>query len=313
MGTPTAHLPQLDENAIFMTDGGLETVMIFHEGIDLPLFASCGLFRSTEGRAALRNYFDQFAAIAVDRGVGFIIDTATWRSNPDWTSQLGYSTQDFEDVNRAAVDLATEVRAAWERPGVPMPISGVIGPRGDGYRADDRQSVEQAREYHGAQVRVLADTGRVDFIAAITMNYVEEAAGIALAARDAGMAVAISFTVETDGRLVTGDTLEQAITAVDLATDGYPSYYMVNCAHPTHLPAQLGAPGDWVRRIRGYRANASSLSHAELDEAESLDSGDAEQLGQQFRQLRAVMPHLTIVGGCCGTDASHIAAIVDSR
>ncbi len=309
MGQYSSQLPQLDRSAIYLTDGGLETDLIFNQGLDLPLFASCELLRSDEGRAALRRYFDEYAAIAREHGVGFIIDTATWRANPDWTAQLGYDEQGFEDVNRAAVELAVQVRSAWERPGAPMPISGVIGPRGDGYRPDALQTVDEAREYHGAQVGVLAETGQVDFIAAITMTYPQEAAGIALAARAAGLPVAISFTVETDGRLVTGATLEEALAAVDAATDGYPSYYMVNCAHPTHLPDGLAAIGGWAERVRGYRANASSLSHAELDEAEELDSGDAEQLGLQFRRLTAVMPQLTILGGCCGTDASHVRAI----
>jgi S-methylmethionine-dependent homocysteine/selenocysteine methylase len=309
MGQYSSRLPQLDRDAIFLTDGGLETVMIFREGLDLPHFAACELLNDAGTRATLRRYFDEYAAIATERGVGFIVDTATWRANPDWTRLLGYDDDQFEQVNRAAVDLAVEVRSAWERPGSPMPISGVVGPRGDGYRPDTLQSVEDARAYHGAQIDVFAATGDVDFISAVTMTYPEEAAGIALAARDAGLPVVISFTVETDGRLVTGATLQDAIAAVDRATDGYPSYYMVNCAHPTHLPEGLGGDQEWSERLRGYRANASSLSHAELDEAEELDSGDAEELARQYARLRTALPGLTILGGCCGTDASHVAAI----
>ena len=309
MGQYSSNLPQLDPNAVYLTDGGLETVMIFTEGLDLPHFAACELLRSADTRATLRRYFDGFAAIAAEQGVGFIIDTATWRANPDWTSLLGYSDEQFAEINRDAVDLAVEVRTAWERPGAPMPISGVIGPRGDGYRPHALQSIEEARDYHRAQVDVFAATHQVDVVTAVTMNYPQEAAGIALAARDAGLPVAISFTVETDRRLVTGATLEQAIAAVELATDGYPSYYMVNCVHPTHLPESLVAAGEWAKRIRGYRANASSLSHDELDESEVLDSGDAEQLGAQYGELRVALPQLSILGGCCGTDARHIAAI----
>jgi homocysteine S-methyltransferase len=308
MGKYSAQLPQLDPNVVYLTDGGLETVLIFRDGLDLPHFAACELLRSVDGRAALRRYFDEFATIATEQGVGFIVDTATWRANPDWTALLGYSEAEFAEVNRAAVELAAEVRSAWERPGSPMPISGVIGPRGDGYAPDALQSVDEARDYHRAQIDVFAATGLVDFVAAITMTYPEEASGIALAARDAGLPAVISFTVETDGRLVTGATLGDAVAAVEAATHGYPSYYMVNCAHPTHLPEGLGS-GPWAARLRGYRANASSLSHAELDESEELDSGDAPQLGAQFARLTLELPHLTILGGCCGTDASHVAAI----
>lgn len=305
MGVYSEHLPQLERDAIHLTDGGLETAMIFRDGIDLPLFASCELFRSERGVEALRRYFDEHASLAAAHGLGFIIDTATWRSNPDWTDRLGYDRAEFESVNREAVQVALGVRAAFERPGSPMAISGVIGPRGDGYRPDARQTADQAREYHATQVGVLASTGDVDFIAAITMNYVEEAIGIALAARDADLPVVISFTVETDGALATGQLLSEAIHEVDIATDDYPAYFMVNCAHPTHLPDGL----EQVDRLRGFRANASSLSHAELDEAEHLDAGDPGELGEQFRALRERIPSLTILGGCCGTDARHIAAI----
>lgn len=309
MGSLSTRLPQLADNAVYLTDGGLETVLIFLQNIDLPLFAACELLRTDDGRAILRQYYDEYARIAEKAGVGFILDTATWRANPDWTTQLGYSTEEFERVNRAAVELAVEVRTAWERPGRPIPITGVIGPRGDGYRPDALQSVEEAREYHSAQIRVFAETGQVDLVTALTMTYPAEASGIALASRDAGLPVALSFTLETDGRLVTGETLGEAIESVDLATGGYPSYYMINCAHPTHLPADLAQGGEWTNRLRGYRANASQLSHAELDESEVLDDGDPEQLAREVVLLRASMPQVSVIGGCCGTDARHIAAI----
>lgn len=309
MGNYSSALPQLDEHSIYLTDGGLETVLIFLEGLDLPEFAACDLLRTAEGTAALRKYFDGMASIAAEHGMGFIIDTATWRANPDWTAKLGYTAEEFVSVNRKAVELALSVRAAWEQPGIPMPISGVLGPRGDGYRPDRRQTVDEALEYHGAQIGVFAETGAVDLISAITMNYPEEALGIALGAKAAGLPVVISFTVETDGRLATGDSLEGAISIVEKATDAYPAYYMVNCAHPTHLPEGLDSGAAWTRRLRGYRANASDLSHAELDEAEHLDDGNPSELAQQFRALRDQLPALNVLGGCCGTDRRHIAAI----
>lgn len=297
-------LPQLDTERVFLTDGGLETDLVFNHGVDLPLFAACDLLRSEEGRQTLRAYFDEYAEVATSNGLGLVLDTATWRANPDWTRQLGYDDTEFAEVNRRAAQLAAEVREAWAREGSPMPISGVIGPRGDGYVPGKRQSIEEARAYNAAQIGVFADT-EVDFIAAITMNYPEEAAGIALAARDAGMPVVISFTVETDGRLASGHSIAEAIAIVDEASDSAPAYYMVNCSHPTHLPEDLGG----LDRVRGFRANASSMSHAELDESEVLDDGDPLELAKQFRALRERMPLLTVLGGCCGTDSRHVAAI----
>ena len=299
-------LPQL-ENEIFLTDGGLETDLLFNHGIDLPHFAACSLLRTPEGRHTLRRYFDDAAQLAVDSRVGLLLDTATWRANPDWIAALGYEPSAIEALNHAAVDLAMEVRASFERPGTPIVINGVIGPRGDGYLPGERQSSETARDYHATQVGILAASD-VDLVSAMTMNYVDEAVGIALAARDAGVPVAISFTVETDGRLVTGESLEEAIAAVDAQTGSTPVYYMVNCCHPSHLPTQFTA----LERLRGYRPNASSQSHTELDESEVLDDGNPAELGAQLRALRDQMPALTILGGCCGTDQRHVAEIARS-
>ncbi len=310
MGKYSASLPQMLPNQVYLTDGGLETVLIFQKGLDLPLFASCVLLRTEEGTAALRAYFSEMAQIANRSGVGFIVDTATWRANPDWTDELGLSREQFRDINRAAVQLALEIRDQWEQQ-IPMPVAGVLGPRGDGYRPDQLQSVEEARAYSLDQVAVLADAG-VDFISALTMNYPAEGAGIALAARDAGLPVAISFTVETDGKLATGESLMDAIAFVDDATDSSPAYYMVNCAHPSHLPADLSSGDPWTLRVKGYRANASQRSHAELNEAEELDDGDFTQLGFQIGQLHASVPQLTVLGGCCGTDKRHIEAIASA-
>lgn len=291
-----------------LTDGGLETTLIFGDGIDLPHFAACELLRTDEGRARLASYYDGFAALAADAGAGFLLDTATWRANPDWTTRLGYSQAEFEEVNAAAVELAVQVRNRHDSTDSPVLIAGVIGPRADGYRADERQEVEQAREYASGQTRVFA-AGEVDLIEALTLNYPEEAAGVALAARDAGLPILVSFTVETDGRLASGASLREAIEFVDEVTGGYPFGYLVNCSHPEHLPEDLVEGEAWAARVVGCRPNSSRRSHAELDEAPDLDSGDPEELAAQLAELRLALPSLTVLGGCCGTDSRHLAAI----
>lgn len=301
-------LPQLEEGALFLTDGGLETAIIFREGIELPHFAACELLRTDEGTDVLRAYYHRHAAIAAELGVGFSVDTPTWRANPDWTERLGYDAERFEFVNRAGVRLAEEVRRVWETPETPVVIAANVGPRGDGYRADSRQSAEQAADYHYRQIEFFCDT-EADYVSALTMNYTEEAVGLARAAKACGMPVTISFTVETDGRLASGETLRSAIAAVDADSAEYPAYYMVNCVHPTHLPDELATDDVTSRRVRGYRANASRLSRAELDDSETLDDGDPDELGRQFRELRDRMPQLTVLGGCCGTDSRHVEAI----
>jgi S-methylmethionine-dependent homocysteine/selenocysteine methylase len=301
-------LPQL-ANRVFMTDGGLETTIVYQEGIELPCFAAFDLFKDAAGRAILDRYFRTYIAIARRNRAGFILESATWRANPDWATKIGYSDAGLAEVNRAAIAMLHDLRAELETPESPMVISGCVGPRGDGYKADRRMTVREAADYHAAQIGIFAAAG-ADVISAITMTYAEEATGIVQAAQAVGMPVVISFTVETDGRLPSGQSLADAIAQVDRETAHGPAYYMINCAHPTHFESELHAnAASWVKRIRGIRANASCRSHAELDTATELDSGNPAELGAQYRALRDRWPQLNVLGGCCGTDHRHIEAI----
>jgi homocysteine S-methyltransferase len=299
-------LPQT-KGGIYLADGGLETTLVFHDGLDLPCFAAFPLLDTAKGREALRGYFARYLKIATDNGLGFILDTATWRANIDWGAKVGYDQAALDRINRDAVAFIDDLRANLANAGKPIVLSGVIGPRGDGYVAGETMSEAAAEAYHAKQAVAFADSA-CDMISAITMTNIPEAIGIARAAQALKMPVVISFTVETDGRLPSGDTLQQAITATDKATGDYPAYYMINCAHPTHFEGALGN-GAWVQRIGGFRANASAKSHAELDAATELDPGNPQELGQQYRALRRLLPRANVLGGCCGTDHRHIEHI----
>lgn len=308
MGKYRHALPQLQDGCRFVTDGGLETTLIFHQGIDLPAFAAFVLLEDDAGRARLRRYFEDYLAIARAAGLGFVLESATWRANPDWAASLGYSAAELAALNRRAIDMLEALREAYETPRQPIVISGCIGPRGDGYVAESIMTPAAAEAYHRPQIETFAASA-ADLVTAITMTNVPEAIGIARAAAAAGIPSAISFTVETDGRLPSGDSLREAIEAVDAASDRGPAYYMINCAHPEHFAAVLeDAP--WVRRIRGLRANASVKSHAELNEATTLDIGDIPALGEAHRELSSRLPALSVLGGCCGTDHRHVEAMV---
>jgi S-methylmethionine-dependent homocysteine/selenocysteine methylase len=299
-------LPQMGDE-IFLTDGGIETTLIFHDGIELPHFAAFDLLRTADGRAALRRYYAPYVEVARRDGRGLVLESATWRSNPEWGAVLGYSPEALDAANTAGIALLREIRDAGETAASPMVLSGCLGPRGDGYAPDRFMSVAEAEEYHGRQVRVFEVAG-ADMVTALTMTYVEEGVGIARAAKAAGIPAVISLTVETDGCLRSGMELAAAVEACDAATGGYPAYYMVNCAHPTHFRDRLTG-GAWMRRIGGIRANASKLSHAELDAAPELDPGDPVELGRDYRDLMAALPRLRVLGGCCGTDHRHIGEI----
>jgi S-methylmethionine-dependent homocysteine/selenocysteine methylase len=300
-------LPQLDD-ALFLTDGGLETTLIFHDGHDLPHFAAYDLLTREGGEEALLRYFEPYVHIALERGVGIVLETPTWRANPDWAELLGHSGEELEAANRRAVELLLELRERFETDSTPIVVSGCIGPRGDGYAVGETMSAESAASYHGAQIRTFAEAG-ADLVTAITMTYADEALGIVRAAGAADLPAVVSFTVETDGRLPSGQPLGEAIGEVDAATDGAVAYFMVNCAHPSHFYDVLEPGSAWTARIRGLRANASRMSHAELDEAEELDSGDPEELAHEYLALRERLPSLAVLGGCCGTDHRHVDAM----
>ncbi len=297
----------MDVDGLLLTDGGLETVLIFHEGMELDAFAAFPLVETEKGRRTLRRYYERYLAIAAEAGAGFVLESPTWRASARWGDELGYDDDALERVNRMAIGLMSDLRAEHARAVAPVLVSGQIGPQDDAYDPSTRLSADAARDYHAAQIGTFARAG-ADLVSALTLTYVDEAIGLARAAQDRGIPIVISFTVETDGRLPSGRALADAIRAVDEATDGAPAWYMVNCAHPTHFAHVLDEDGPWDR-VRALRANASTRSHAELDEAADLDDGDPVDLGQRYAALRSRLPALTVVGGCCGTDHRHLAEI----
>ena len=292
-----------------LTDGGIETTLIFLYGQDLPHFAAFHLFKTPDGEDALKKYFRTYAELAQKYRSGLVLETPTWRANADWGDKLLYSREALAEANKKSVRLLEDIRDEYETAQTPIVISGCVGPRGDGYVPGNKMSDKQAEAYHSSQVETFAGTA-ADLVTGITMNYAEEATGLVRAARNAALPVVISFTVETDGKLPTGQSLGDAIQQVDEATSGYPAYFMINCAHPTHFSSVIGGEESWLERIRGLRANASTMSHAELNEAPELDAGNPAELGRNYAALKGQqLKSLNVFGGCCGTDHRHIEQI----
>lgn len=294
--------------SIFLTDGGIETTLIFDDGFDLPCFAAFDLLRTAEGRAALERYYERYIPIARQDGRGFILESPTWRASADWGERLGYSKRALAQANADSIHMLQRLRDRHRTQSFPMLVSGCVGPRGDGYIAGELMPAEVAEAYHDEQIAVLAGAG-AELITAITMTNVEEAVGIVRSAHRHGTPSVISFTVETDGRLPTGQRLADAIGETDALADGGPAYYMINCAHPSHIRQGLEPGARWLERVQGLRVNASCRSHEELDAAEELDRGDPVALGDEHRDLRTLLPRLRVFGGCCGTGHQHVAAI----
>jgi homocysteine S-methyltransferase len=293
----------------FVTDGGLETDLIYHHGFDLPEFAAFPLLDDERGRRALVRYYEGYAEVAARHGVGLQLDTPTWRANPDWAALVGYDAAALDRVNRDAVALLRTIAEQWSDRVPTARVSGQVGPRGDGYRPGAAVDPDEAADYHRPQLAAFAAAG-ADLVSALTLTDVGEAVGVVRAARDVGLPVWVSFTVETDGRLPEGTTLADAIRATDAAAP--PDAFMVNCAHPDHVLPGIGADGPWSR-VRGLRVNASALSHEELDAMTELDAGDPAALTVAHGRLEAALGGVDLVGGCCGTDASHVAALWQGR
>lgn len=302
-------LPQLD-GSLFLTDGGVETDLIFHHGIDLPEFASFVLHEDADREVLLRAYCNEYLQIASSNGLGLILETATWRASKDWGARLGYDSERLRIVNERSVAFYRGLQASDSD--TTVVVSGCVGPRGDAYADFGPASADEAFIYHRPQVEVLADSG-VDLVSALTLTNVSEAIGFARAAEQCSSPAVVSFTVETDGRLPSGITLSEAIATVDLETDASVEYFMINCAHPDHFTHVLSGNELALDRVSGVRANASRLSHAELDESTELDDGDPEEFGSQLVGIHAEHPRINILGGCCGTDSRHIKAIADAH
>ncbi|MGI8930774.1 MAG: homocysteine S-methyltransferase family protein [Sphingomicrobium sp.] len=299
-------LPQLSGET-FLTDAGLETDLIFNHGVEIPAFAAHTLLASIEGRAAINRYFQGFLELARERNAGFILDSATWKAHRHWARELSSDPAELRSANEESLRFIDQLRDRFSHNPKPIVLNAIIGPCGDAYRPEAAFSIDQAEAYHAEQIGWIADT-EADMVTAVTFNQASEAAGLVRAARSANLPAAVSFTVETDGALPNGQSLADAIAEVDGASDGYPAYFMINCAHPDHFNKVLeDAP--WARRIRGVRANASRKSHAELDEAPELDAGDPVEMAGQYRELEQRMPWLNIFGGCCGTDLRHVTEI----
>ncbi len=299
-------LPQLSGD-LFLMDAGLETDIIFNHGVDIPEFAAHTLLPDPKGREVLATYLRGFLELANTTGAGLILDSQTWKAHMQWAKDLGASEEDLRQANHNSVAFISGLRNEFSANEKPILLSGLIGPRGDAYAPEEAVAADEAERYHAKQIGWLSETD-VDMVTALTFTQSDEAIGVVRAAKKAGLPIVVSFTVETDSKLPTGQPLGEAIWAVDDATDGAAAYFMVNCAHPDHFFHVLDDE-TWTRRIRGIRCNASRKSHAELDQSEVLDDGDPVELGEQYRAIKERLSWLNVFGGCCGSDLRHVKQI----
>jgi S-methylmethionine-dependent homocysteine/selenocysteine methylase len=308
----------LTSGRTFLTFGGGETYLLFQQGFPLREFCS---FEVVRDEAAFERMARELLRPIVDAatagGYGVLTDCFLWRASPDYLAKLGYGPGELRRFNHEGVALLRRflLDAAAKAGGRigPLVLAADPGPRGDGYALKPGQALDAAaaRAYHTPQLAAIAETDAA-VVVALTMTNVPEAVGFGLAARDHGLPLIVSPTVETDGTLPDGTPLGDFITQVDDALGGDPVFYMVNCAHPAHLEPTLerakqrGEP--WLGRFRGFRSNASAKSHQELDDSTEIDRGDVADLARRVAAMRTRYD-LWVVGGCCGTDAEHLESI----
>jgi len=287
---------------ISLTDGGIETALADRLGQELPEFAAFVLLDTDEGRQALRDYFQPFICLAHHSRAPLVLDTPTWRANPDWLRRLGYRSEEVERINADAVGLLRALVAETSREAV-VTINGCVGPRFEDYVASQRMSEREAEAYHAPQVAALARAG-ADRVTSVTTLDEAEGIGVVRAASAAGVPVAVSFTVGADGRLAGGSTVAEAIVSVDAATGGAAIGFLVNCAHPSEVERalELGSAGEPLGRVVGFRLNAARQAEE--------GPGDAPELfARRLLALRELAPSAEIFGGCCGTDVPHISEL----
>lgn len=303
----TEPLPHLYSPSPFLSDGGLETWLIYTRNCQLTLFAAFPLLATPKGANHLQEYYNEYLEVAQELRMGLVLSTPTWRASTRWGEEMGFSQVEVDQFNVDAVKMLKCVKDI-SKDGPTVVVDGQIGPMEDGYKPEVKHSVQACKEYHIRQVAVLKDAG-VDLVTAATLTNWEEATGITLAAKECKTPLAVGFTVELDGRLPSGDSLEDAVEKVDKMTGAYPSYYMVNCGHPDHIRKAMEKGGKWRERVMAFRVNASRKSHEELDRMETLDEGDVEELGRLTAELGKLMPRMVLMGGCCGTRAEHVRSI----
>lgn len=296
----------INKDDIIITDGGLETTLIYKYNIELPYFSCINLLKTDSGRNIIYNCLLNYVNISEKYNVNIIIETPTWRCSKKWSKLLNCENSDIEKINREAVNIVKSIKKNNKK----IIISGNIGPIDDGYVISNKLTIEELKEYHSEQIYILANEN-VDIISAFTINYVEEAIGITLVCKDINIPLVISFTLNIDGKLPSGMTLEDSIKYIDKYTNYYPMYYMINCAHPKHFISLFkDNNSDWIKRIKGIRSNASDKSHEELNNSKKLDIGNIVELSNYCKNIRKENKHINIFGGCCGTDENHVEEIL---
>jgi homocysteine S-methyltransferase len=299
--------PVRSGEALFLTEGGIETELMYKWRFELPHVAVFPLLDNPDAVAVMRGIYRRSLDVAAAHGMSAMLTGLDYRASPDWGGLPGYSQEALVEANHQAIDFLRELAREYNDDLPRVLVGGIIGPRGDAYELNRTITADAAEDYHATQLTTLKQAD-VDFAAAMTFNNIPEAIGVARAATTIGVPLVISLTVDSTSRLKSGPTVAEAVETIDAETDGAPACYMLNCSHPVEFEPGL-TDGDWIRRLRGFRPNASKMEKIALCQIGHLEEGDPVELGRLMGDLARRYPHMDIWGGCCGTGTVHLGEI----
>ena len=303
-----AEFPPRLENKFYLTEGGVETEVMYKWGYELPEFAMFPLLDNPEADAVIRNMFRRYLDVAAEQNTGLLLNGHDYRASPDWAAKLGYSAEGLRDMQRRTIQFLDDMRTEYAGRVSDVYIAACIGPRGDAYGTGGEITVDEAEDYHSLQLQNLDGTA-ADMAVAATFNNIPEAIGVIRAASEKGMPIGVSLTLTPEGRLRSGPSLREAIENVDEATDGRAAWFGTNCSHPLEFEPALYDAGPWLERLRYIRPNAARMDKIALCSLGHLEDGDPVELGEQMGEVARRLPNADIIGGCCGTDERHLSEI----
>lgn len=305
--TDNAALPEQTPGKFFLCEGGTETEVMYRHGFDVPYFAAFELLKNPRAVSKLHHMYEQYFSVVSESGLSALVGGLDYRASPDWGDKLGYSRQALADKTHQCIAFLRQAARPFTNEIDQVLIQGLVGPRGDAYEGAGTMGADQAQAYHSVQLATLKEA-EVDLVTAMTFSAVDESIGVARAAKNIGIPLCLSLTLDSSCRLNNGPSLADAIATIDAATENSVEFYMINCVHPLEYePAFTDEP--WIKRIRGVRPNASAMDKMSLCQLGHLEDGDPVELGQQVGSLIKRHPHMDVLGGCCGTWHTHLREI----
>lgn len=295
---------------LLLTEGALIERLRRDPGITLhPTIANASLLYTTSGAASLARLWRGYLDVGHAHGIPTLVCTPTWRANPERLAQTPWP--DVRRVSRDAVALLSQIRRSYREYGDHIFLGGLMGCRGDAYKPREALDVAAAEQFHTTQADALARAG-ADFLIGATLPALSEALGMARAMVRTGIPYVLSFVLRPRGTLLDGTPVAEAIRAIDSGVGLQPAAYLANCVHPENFGRAL-EEGERMRpglkeRLVGVQGNTSRLSPEDLDGAAELDFDEPAAFGASAAALRARFGS-HVLGGCCGTDERHIAAI----